>query len=109
MLFRSGRLGEDFLQVSIHSEAGVSVWDYSHDKGNFEMLHSKGWSTTFQLREWMPFEIRVLAEDAYVKVVNEELAPFSTLGRDMGGAWAVGTFKGSTTLWRNLEIESIPD
>jgi hypothetical protein len=104
-----GRLGEDFLQVSIHSEAGVSVWDYSHDKGNFEMLHSKGWSTTFQLREWMPFEIRVLAEDAYVKVVNEELAPFSTLGRDMGGAWAVGTFKGSTTLWRNLGIESIPD
>ncbi|HIF40797.1 MAG TPA: hypothetical protein EYQ74_06845 [Planctomycetes bacterium] len=104
-----GRLGADFLQVSIHSDTGVSVWDRSHEKDNFEMLQSKGWSTPFQLRDWQHFEIRVLGEDAYVSVANERLSPFSILGRDMGGAWAVGSFKGSVTLWRSLSIEPIRD
>jgi len=104
-----GRLGEDFLQVSIHSDTGISVWDYSHEKGNFEMLQSKNWTTTFQLRDWLPFEVRVLGEDAYVSVAGVHLSPFSILGRDMGGPWAVGTFKGSVTLWRNLKIEPIRD
>ena len=104
-----GRLGADFLQVSIHSDTGVSVWDYSQEKDNFEMLQSKGWSTPFQLRDWQPFEVRVLGEDAYVRVASEQLSPFSVLGRDMRGDWAVGTFKGSVTLWRNLSIEPIRD
>lgn len=104
-----GRLGADFLQVSIHSDTGVSVWDYSQKKDNFEMLQSKGWSTPFQLRDWQPFEVRVLREDAYVRVASEQLSPFSVLGRDMRGDWAVGTFKGSVTLWRNLSIEPIRD
>ena len=104
-----GRLGEDFLQVSIHSDTGISVWDHSHEKGNFQMLQSKSWTTTFQLRNWLPFEIRALGEDAYVSVAGVALSPFSILGRDMSGAWAVGTFKGSVTLWRNLKIEPIRD
>jgi hypothetical protein len=104
-----GRLGEDFLQVSIHSNTGISVWDHSHFKDNFEILQSKGWTTPFGLRDWQPFEIRVLGEDAYVSVANEQLSPFSILGRGMGGAWAVGTFKGSVTLWRNLRVEPIRD
>jgi hypothetical protein len=73
------------------------------------MLQSKGWTTPFGLRDWQAFEIRVLEEDAYVSVANVQLSPFSVLGRDMGGAWAVGTFKGSVTLWRNLRVESIRD
>ncbi|GEM_PF-2129558 len=108
-----GRLGEEFLQVSIHTQTGISVWDSSWDSSTgerkFDMLQSKGWSTPFKLVEWTSFELRVLEEDAHVKIGNEELSPFSVLGRDMSGPWAVGTFKGSTTLWRNLTIESIAD
>ncbi len=104
-----GRLGEDFLQASIHSDAGISVWDHSHEKNSYEMLQSQAWSTPFQLPDWQPFEVRVLGEDAYVSVANEQLPPFSIVGRDMGGGWAVGTFKGSVTLWRDLKIEPIRD
>lgn len=102
-----GRLGQDHLQVSIHSQGGLSVWDYKGAQGEYNNLMTKRWDGAYSVQEFCPFQILVTPEDAFVTVRGIELSPFSVLGRDMGGAFGLGTFKGSTTVWRNLTIEAV--
>lgn len=99
-----GRLGGDFLQVSANLQGGVVVWDYRAASGQFERIQSREWVVPMPVGEWVPFELLVADEELRVRIGGLPLLPVSVRGRDMTGQWGLGTFKGSTTLWRGLAI-----
>jgi hypothetical protein len=105
-----GRLEDDYLSVSFNTVVGVHAWRYSAARDAdgeppFIELTSKFMDPQLAHRRWTPFAIHYDQdqERVTVEVGEERLRPLDTTGRDMHGAWGLGTFTGSIGVWRDVE------
>lgn len=103
----------DYLQASFNSLRGFYVWSYDADadaegKPAFtEVVKAPTYNTP--ARKWVPFSIVVQGDEARVKIDNIKMPPFSTKGREMVGLWGVGSFAGTSVVWRNLSCTALED
>ncbi|MFT7679078.1 MAG: hypothetical protein ACI8QC_003077 [Planctomycetota bacterium] len=101
-----GRIGEDYISVTFNTISGLTVFNYQSLTGEYRVLVKQTGGLHVPTNVPFEFSVSIDKELGVVTLNGNQVATFSTSGRDMSGLYGMGAQAGcGTTHWLELKVE----